>query len=162
MFQLWKKIPGLPRAKLVYMKGSKYKTDVGKAVQAAACSKFMNVLNGAGGCAFGAMIGITRFPLFEWLNAATGWNKTPEAYMEIGKRVQTLKQSFNVKHGIEPKKCNVNGRALGRPMQKEGANRNRTVAIETLVEGYWRLFNWDPQTGKPEKKVLNEKGECAY
>lgn len=155
MFQLWKKIPGLPKAKPIYLKGHKYKTDDGKADQAAACSKFMNVLNGAGGCAFGAMLGVTRFPLFEWLNAATGWNKTPEVYMEIGEGIQTLKQLFNIKHGIEPSKCRVNGRALGRPMQAEGANRNRAVNIEKLVEDYWRQFNWDPQTGIPERAIGN-------
>lgn len=157
MFQLWKKIAGLPKAKPVYLKGHKYKVDENKAVQAAACSKFMNVLNGAGACAFGAMLGITRFPLFEWLNAATGWNKSPEEYMAVGERVQTLKQSFNIKHGVEPKACKINERALGRPVQKKGANRNRTVAIEKLLEDYWRQFNWDPQTGVPEKGIRNNK-----
>ncbi len=149
MYQLWKKIPGLPKIKPIYLKGSKYKTDEGKSAQAAACSKFMNVLNGAGGCAFGAMLGITRFPLFEWLNAATGWDKTPEEYMEIGKELQTRKQAFNIKHGIDPQKCHVHERALGRPVQTEGANRNRSVAIETLVADYWRQFDWNPKTGEP-------------
>ena len=110
-------------------------------------------------CLFGSFLGAKRIPTFDWLNAATGWNRTPEEYMEIGERMQTLKQSFNVKHGIEPKKCRVNERALGRPIQTEGANRNRTVNIEKLVEDYWRQFNWDPQTGKPEQEALHGKGE---
>ena len=51
---------------------------------------------------FGAFLGASRLQFFEWLNAATGWEKTPEEYMEIGKRIQTLKQLFNFKHGIDP------------------------------------------------------------
>ena len=47
-------------------------------------------------------MGTPRFPLFEWFNAATGWRKSPEAYMAIGRRIQTLKQAFNIKHGIDP------------------------------------------------------------
>lgn len=80
--------------------------------------------------------------------------------MAIGKELQSRKQAFNIKHGIDPKKCRVHERALGRPVQKEGANRNRSVAIETLVADYWRQFDWDPKTGKPvttvRKKNANE------
>jgi len=48
MFQLWKKIKGLPKVGPLYFKGSKYVVDEEKAVKGAACSKFVNVLNGAG------------------------------------------------------------------------------------------------------------------
>jgi aldehyde:ferredoxin oxidoreductase len=153
MFRLWKKDKFLPRPWLVYRKSSKYKVTEKKAMEAAACSKFMNVLNGAGGCAFGAQIGVDRFPIFEWLNAATGWDKTPEEYMSIGKRLQTLKQAFNIKHGIDPKSTKPNPRALGQPSQSEGANKNRRVDIDKMVGDYWRQFNWDPQTGKPKDEV---------
>lgn len=130
------------------MKSSKYKTDRGKAVQAAACSKYMNVLNGAGACAFGAMMGASRFPIFEWLNAATGWKLSPEDYLEIGKRVQTIKQGFNIKHGIKPNNCRVHARALGNPPQIEGANRHRSVDLEQIIKDYRRHFGWDSETGE--------------
>ena len=60
MYRLWKKDKSLPRPWLMYRKKSKYKVSEKKAIEAAACSKFMNVLNGAGGCAFGAQIGTDR------------------------------------------------------------------------------------------------------
>ena len=154
MFRLWKKDKSLPRPWLMYRKSSKYKVTEKKAIEAAACSKFMNVLNGAGGCAFGAQIGSDRFPIFEWLNAATGWEKGPEEYLEIGKRLQTLKQAFNVKHGIDPKSTKPNPRALGQPPMTQGANKNRTVDLDQMIEDYWRQFNWNTETGTPPKEII--------
>lgn len=156
MFRLWKKVEGLPRPAFIYSKKSKYKADPKKPVKAAACSKFMNVLNGAGGCAFGAYIGVDRFPIFEWLDAATGWQRAPGEYMAIGARIQTLKQAFNIRHGVDPKKNRPNPRALGEPPLVEGANRGRRVELEKMISDYWRLFEWDAETGQPSDTLLKE------
>lgn len=158
MYQLWKKIKTLPKPGLVYSKNSKYQADEDKAIKAAACSKLMNVANGAGLCLFGAFLGLHRLPLFEWLNAATGWKKTPEDYMEIGERIQTLKQAFNVKHGVDPKRYMPNERTIGLPPQKKGANKGRSVDIDKMVAGYWSQFGWDVQTGKPTVEKLDDLG----
>ena len=72
MFQLWRRNDALPDPSLFYLKSSKYGDDRQKAAMAAACSRFVNVLNGAGACLFGAFLGVHRLPLFEWLNAASG------------------------------------------------------------------------------------------
>jgi len=128
--------------------------DAEKAEMGAACSCFVNLLNGAGGCLFGAFMGAERFPLFAWLNAATGWQRSPEDYMQIGARIQTLKQMFNLRHGIRPGRITMSDRALGRPPQTEGANEGRTVPIEMLKKGYWRQMGWDPETGVPTKETL--------
>jgi len=149
MFQLWKRVKDLPDVNFLYFKDSKYAFDEDKAMAAAACSCFMNVLNGAGGCLFGAFLGVHRLPVFEWLNAATGWSYTPEAYMATGKRIQTLKQSFNIKHGVTPSANVMSDRALGRPPLKAGANAGRTIEIEKMMRGYWRQFGWDERTGRP-------------
>jgi aldehyde:ferredoxin oxidoreductase len=158
MFQLWKKVKSLPAVKPLYHKDAKYKADEEKAIWSNACSKFMNVLNGSGVCMFGAFIGIKRTPTFDWLNAATGWNKSPEDYMEIGERIQTLKQQFNIKHGIEPKSFKANDRSLGIPPLLEGANKGRTVEIDKLMKDYWTAFGWDPETGKPKGETLAKLG----
>lgn len=158
MYQLWKKVEGLPKAKMLYHKNAKFVADEEKAVKAAACSKYNQVYNGAGLCMFGAFIGASRVPLFEWLNAATGWHKTPEEYMEIGGRIQTLRQAFNVKHGIEPKQFKASERALGRPPLKEGVNKGRSVDIEKMMSDYWGQFGWDRATGTPDSKCLEGLG----
>ncbi len=156
MFQLWKRVRGLPK-KLpfqIYHKNSKYRATEKHALEAAACSKYMNVVNGAGLCMFGTFLGIKRTPTFDWLNAATGWNKTPEEYMEIGMRIQTLKQAFNIRHGVDPRANRLSDRALGIPPQPQGANKGRTVPIEKMMEDYWRQFGWDPSTGAPTGETL--------
>lgn len=154
MFQLWRKLPSLPRPAKVYSKNLKYATDGEKAVMAAACARLMNVANSAGMCLFGLFLGVHRVPLFEWLNAATGWEKTAAEYMETGGRIQTVKQLFNIRQGIDPRSVTAPGRTLGRPPQKRGANRNREVDEKTLKREYWKAFGWNPETGIPEKKPL--------
>jgi len=96
----------------------------------------MSLANGAGMCMFGLFVGAKRVPTFDWLNAATGWQLTPEEYMTIGERIQTLKQAFNVKHGIEPRDNFLSNRALGKIPQKEGANKGRSVDLEKLAPDY--------------------------
>lgn len=149
MFQLWKRVKGLPRPRFLYFKERKYAADEDKAVMAAACSKFMNVANGAGMCLFGLFMGTRRTPTFDWLNAAAGWRRRPEEYMEIGERIQTLKQLFNFKHGVDPRSFKVSDRVLGRPAQSEGANRGRTMDLEKMRGDYWRRLGWDAETGRP-------------
>ncbi len=154
MYQLWKKVKSLPKADIMYSKNTKFVMDKEKTISGAACSKYMNVLNGTGTCLFGAFLGAERLPVFEWLNAATGWNKTPEDYMEIGERIQTLKQMFNIRHGIEPKAFQCSDRAIGRPPLEAGANKGRTVEIEKMMAGYWEEFEWDRRTGKPMPSAI--------
>jgi aldehyde:ferredoxin oxidoreductase len=158
MFQLWKADKSLPRPKLLYFKSSKYVADEEKARMAAACSKYLNVANGAGLCLFGLFLGAQRIGVFDWLNAATGWRKTPEEYLEIGGRIQTLRQWFNIRHGVDPRSFKVGDRVLGRPAQTVGANRGRTVDIEKMMSDYWRQFGWDGATGRPgETAITNLK-----
>jgi aldehyde:ferredoxin oxidoreductase len=160
MFQLWKKVKGLPKKWPfeIYTKNSRYEANDKKAKESAACSKYMCVVNGAGICMFGAFLGIKRTPTFDWLNAVTGWRKTPEEYMEIGERIQTLKQAFNVKHGIDPRANRLSDRAVGKAPLTEGANKGRTVQIEKMMNDYWTQFGWDPNTGKPRPECLARLG----
>lgn len=160
MFQLWKRVKGIPK-KLpfqIYTKNSRYLADDKKAREAASCSRYMAVVNGAGLCMFGSFLGVTRTPTFDWLNAVTGWNRTPEEYMEIGERIQTLRQAFNVKHGIDPAENKLHDRAVGRPPLIQGANGGRTVDIEKMMSDYWKEFGWDPVTGTPTTQTLTRLG----
>ncbi len=158
MFALWKKVEGLPKGKMLYLKDSKYKANKEKAVWAAACSCYTQLFNSAGLCMFGAFLGASRLNFFEWLNAATGWEKTPEEYMEIGKRIQTLKQAFNILHGIDPRALKVSARATGNPPLEEGVNKGRNVPLEKMMNDYWEEMGWDPEAGKPTRAILEQLG----
>jgi aldehyde:ferredoxin oxidoreductase len=81
--------------------------------------------------------------------------------MELAGDIQTLKQAFNVKHGIEPKDLKISDRALGRPVQNEGANKGRTIEIEEMMVHYWEEFGWDQATGKPRRETLERMGVSA-
>jgi aldehyde:ferredoxin oxidoreductase len=118
----------------------------------------MNVINGAGVCLFGAFLGTQRIPVFDWLNAATGWNDSPEAYLIIGQRIQTVKQLFNIKQGIAPADVRISRRVLGDPPQTTGANRGRTVPIEKLRRYYWREMGYDLESGVPTPECLHDLG----
>jgi aldehyde:ferredoxin oxidoreductase len=124
---------------------------------AAANSKFVNVVNGSGLCLFGSFLGVQRIPVFAWLNAATGWQKSAEEYLEIGERIQTLKQAFNLKQGIEPAALRASDRALGRHPLLSGANKGRSVDIENLTREYWKQFGWD-ENGKPTEETMKRLG----
>jgi aldehyde:ferredoxin oxidoreductase len=158
MWQLWKAVADLPRPALFYHKNAKFKADRNKARIAAANSRFMNVINGCGICLFGSFLGTKRIPTFAWLNAATGWNKTPNDYLEIGERIQTLKQMFNIKQGVDPASIRLSDLALGMPPASKGANKGRRVEIDALRRDYWTEFGWDQGTGKPTKESLTKLG----
>jgi aldehyde:ferredoxin oxidoreductase len=158
MFQLWRKIPDLPDPAMLYLKRSKYRNHREKAAMAVACSQYMNVVNGAGCCLFGAFLGAHRLPLFDWLNAATGWESSPQTYLTIGHRIQTVKQMFNLKQGIAPKNVRLSKRVLGIPPQTEGANKGVTIQLEKLRRYYWSRMGYDPETGVPGKQCLARLG----
>ena len=154
MYQLWRQVTFAPRLPRIYAKERKYDATSLQARMATANSQFMNVLNGAGVCLFGAFLGIHRIRIFDWLNAATGWHLTPDDYMDAGARIQTLKQAFNIKHGIQPKNFVIKGRPLGHPPMAHGANKDRSVDIDTLMAGYWGAFGWDTDTGHPSEAQI--------
>ncbi|MBF0120420.1 MAG: aldehyde ferredoxin oxidoreductase family protein [Desulfobacterales bacterium] len=149
MFQLWNRVKGAPKVSMFFSKDTKYIPDEKKAQMAAYSSKFMNIANASGLCLFGAFLGVGRLPIFEWLNMATGFKKNPEEYIEIGAKIQNLKQSFNIKHGIDPRDYKVCERALGRPPLATGPNKDRTIDIEKMMSLYWQQFEWNKDTGKP-------------
>ncbi|PKN59658.1 MAG: aldehyde ferredoxin oxidoreductase, partial [Deltaproteobacteria bacterium HGW-Deltaproteobacteria-11] len=155
MFQLWKTVKSLPPVHPLHLKKTRFVADKNKAVKSVACSRFMNVVNGAGLCLFGVFIGSKRIRTFDYLNAATGWDLSPEEYMEMGEKVQTLKQAFNIKHGIDPHSFRIHGRATGEPPQKEGMNRGRTIPVEQMIKDYWKQSGWDPATGKPTGESMS-------
>ncbi len=159
IFQLWQKVPDLPKLKnRFYPKSAKYADPAEKAEWAIACSQFVALLNAAGGCIFGAMMGVHRYPIFEWLNAATGWQKTPKEFMQMGARIQSLRQAFNAREGL-PLQHTINHRAAGYPVQIEGANRGAQVDLNALVPLYWQAMGWNTQTGQPPLPELLPDGD---
>jgi aldehyde:ferredoxin oxidoreductase len=158
LYGLWKRVKGLPRPKPLITVKSKYVADRKKAVCAVANSCFSQFYNGAGLCLFGALIGVHKVPIFEWMNAAVGWDRSPGEYMELGRRVQTLKQLFNIKHGIEPISLKVHHRTIGDPLQVVGPNKGRSFDLGKMMRDYWDEIGWDSESGVPTVETIEELG----
>ena len=118
---------------------------------------YTNAANGAGLCLFGLIIG-GDVPVFDWINAVTGWRKSNDEYLEIGHRILALRQSFNVREGVDPRSVRLPDRILGRPPLKRGPLAGVTLDNEAMIEDYYHHLGWDPKTGWPTRERLSELG----
>ncbi len=156
MYRLWTRVSTLPKPPLFYNKNDSFRPTADLGRKSAAMSNFTNFYNALGVCMFGTLLGVDHLPLFDWVNAATGWDLTPEDFLKIGRRIQTLRQQFNVKQGIQPAEIRVSPRALGLPKLKSGPNQDNVVDLDAMRRYYWQAIGWDPETGIPTKDTLRD------
>ena len=117
------------------------------------------LVDGAGGCYYGQMMGVHMWKLVEYLNAAEGWDYDGDHYMEIGERIQTLRQLFNIKQGIDPASVKLPKRMLGEPALSSGPLKGVTLEKNReQVSSHWRAFGWDDKTGVPLKGTVERLG----
>jgi aldehyde:ferredoxin oxidoreductase len=156
------KLRGYPRLPARFPVAERFQADEIRAHIAKGNSLLKQVVDGAGICQFSLMMNVSRMPVFEYLNAATGWDKTPEAYMEIGRRIQTLKQLFNVRQGIDPWTLKIPPKAYGIPPQARGPNQGRTFDLDQMMRDYWTAMGWDGDSGVPTAETIQELGLDGY
>ncbi|MFO7952490.1 MAG: aldehyde ferredoxin oxidoreductase family protein [Bacillota bacterium] len=157
MMHLWEKVSWAPRVTR-YPKAEEYIPSENEALKAVAGASFKQVLDGSGGCLFAAISGLQHWPLFEWLNAVTGWDKSADEYMEIGRRMQTLRQMFNIREGINPLDFKMPDRLAGNPPLEEGPLKDKMVPIEEMIKLYWKYFGWDEKNGAPLEDTISKLG----
>ena len=157
MMHLWEEVSWAP-AVTGHNKAEEYVASDREALKGVAGACYKQVVDGAGGCLFAAMSGIQHWPIFKWLNAATGWDKSADQYMEIGRRIQTLRQQFNIREGVEPASFRMPGRLAGNPPLKEGPLKGKSLPIEAMMKLYWKHFGWDEETGVPLAATLEQLG----
>ena len=117
------------------------------------------LVDGAGGCYYGQMMGVHMWKLIDWLNAAEGWDFDGDHYMQIGERIQTLRQLFNVKQGIDPASVKLPRRMLGEPPLEHGPLKGVTLEKHRAqVSSHWRAFGWDGETGVPTEETVKRLG----
>ena len=155
LMELHKKFKRVKPVKQVSLKSSKY--NYGKAGEFQTInSKFVQVANGAGVCMFALLVG--EYPLFEWINAATGWNVNAEEALTIGERILTLRHSFNVREGVKPADTRIRHRAGGYPPLTKGPLANITLDLDKMASRYYAQLGWDYETGMPQKERLQALG----
>ena len=160
LFRLWEKSEQAPTVGRLYSRASRHQPNTENGRMAALISMLKMVIDGAGLCLFGAQTGIDRLQVFEYLNAVTGWQKTADEYLEIGRRIQTLRQLFNIREGIDPRSLKISPRALGAPPLKEGPLKGKTFDLDALMQHYWHAMGWDGQTGIPLNETVEQMGLC--
>lgn len=157
LLQLWEKVSWAPKSG-VYAKAEEYIPGEKVALKTVAASCYKELTDGAGGCIFAMITGVQHWKLFDWLNAATGWEKTPDEYMEIGKRIQTLRQLFNIQQGVDPRSFKIHKRMAGDPPLREGPLKGKSVPIEAMMQLHWKAYGWDEQTGAPLPETVEQLG----
>jgi aldehyde:ferredoxin oxidoreductase len=112
------------------------------------------LVDGAGGCYYAEMMGVHMWRLIDYLNAANGWDYDGDHYMQIGERIQTLRQLFNIKHGVAPKSFVLPDRMAGKPPLTNGPLKGVQLRNTEQVSLYWKTFGWDAETGIPTEESL--------
>jgi aldehyde:ferredoxin oxidoreductase len=127
----------------------------GKGPLSATASRYLQVGNCAGVCVMPFMF-FGTYPLIELLNAVTGWGMDVSEALTAGARIQTLRQSFNLREGITAQSVRLPDRMLGRPPQKEGPLAGVTIDVDSLAREYRQAMGWHPETGAPTVATLQQ------
>ena len=158
LFRLHTRLEDVKDVPLISSSNSALEASDENAKKAVLTSKYTQLVNACGLCMFGSFLGADRLRVFDYINAVAGWEKTPEDYMEIGHRIQTLRQMFNIREGVNPWDNRMNLRLAGQPAQNEGPNKERAFDINTLMQKYWQEMGWDAETGVPLDETIEALG----
>jgi len=115
------------------------------------------ILNAGGFCEF------TNFALapdshLALINAATGFNYTPEERAKLGQRIFAMRHAFNLREGFRRKDATISDRAIGKPPLKEGPLAGVTVDVERMADNFFRKMGYDVETAVPKKETLEYIG----
>ena len=113
--------------------------------------KFHQTIEALGFCSF-AMV-FARYPYLEMINAAFGWDITPEELLQTGHRIQTLRQMFNAREGAI--RHELSSRVLGNPPYTKGPLKNVSLDLEVMAQGYYKGMGFD-ENGLPKEETLKE------
>ena len=124
------------------------------AMRSVANACYAMLVDGAGGCYYGMMFGTHAWNPCKYLNAAAGWEKSGDEYMEIGKRIQTLRQMFNIKQGIDPASWKLPERMAGNPPLPDGPLKGVKLQNGEMVRLHWQGFGWNAENGVPTQETI--------
>jgi len=120
----------------------------GRQLMGGSCTQ--DLVNVLGLCSFGLDLGIP-VPLVDWANRTTGWIRDDgnplsfTDYLEIGRRVKTLRHCFNLRESEELGKARMPDRARGIPPLDAGPNAGSPTSQQwdDAEEDYYRAMGWD-------------------
>ncbi len=117
-------------------------------------SAFHQSLSCIGLCMFSTIFG--SYPGLELINSLTGWDMNADDFCENGWRIQTLRQAFTLREGVEIAKNVLNGRVVGEPPFEKGPTKGITVDYKDFFNGVCRELGWNPENGYPLEETLKK------
>ncbi len=88
------------------------------------------------------------------LVAATGWEMPLDDILLAGERIWNLKRAFNCRLGLSRAEERL-PQLLLQPLS-EGGTQGHVPELELMLREYYEARRWDPETGKPSRKKLEE------
>ena len=90
--------------------------------------------------------------VLDMLNGATGWALTAEDLALMGERITNLKRCLNHRLGLK----RANDRLPRLVLQKleDGGTEGYVPGFERLLDMYYEVRSWDPETGMPSPEKL--------
>jgi len=162
---LWEFVSWAPPVTRPYFKAKEFVPSDEETLKSVAGACVKQLLDATGGCLFALTTGLQHWRLFEWLNAATGETRTPDEWMEAGKRIQTARAAFGAREKAADAGKDrardyalANARIYGDPPLTRGPLAGNTVPLQAMVERYRREFGWDEKNGTPLPATLERLG----
>ncbi|MHA1200165.1 MAG: aldehyde ferredoxin oxidoreductase family protein [Candidatus Heimdallarchaeaceae archaeon] len=128
----------------------------GKGLNHSFGSKVTMAMNCLNICLFSAMFGDLH--LIEAIEGITGWDYSLEEFLEVGERVQNLRQAFNVREGFKPSDFVLPDRIKGIPPLDSGPTAGVTIDLDSMVNEFYEFMDWNKEDGKPSKEKLQSLG----
>ncbi|MCP4760407.1 MAG: aldehyde ferredoxin oxidoreductase family protein [archaeon] len=120
-------------------------------------AKFWQSFCGVGFCLF--MGYMDEYPFYDILKSIVSWEMTGSEFIEIGHRIQTLRQMFNAREGAirheSPK------RMLGSPPLEKGPLKGVTIPAEEMIQAYYKGMGF-AENGIPLKETLEKLDLVKY
>lgn len=91
------------------------------------------------------------------VNLVTGWDLSVAEYKKAGERVYNLARAFSNREGLTAEEDTLPKRLLEDPLP-EGPAEGHVNELPVLLEAYYRLRQWDRESGKPTPEKLAELG----
>ncbi len=128
----------------------------GKAAMVKWAEDFGAVIDALGLCKIAYIgMGITPDLVARAFQAVTGAEIDTEQLLKAGERINNLERLLNLKLGLTPLQDTLPDRFIEEPLP-EGPSRGEVIRISELVREYYHLREWNPVTGRPSDKKLQE------
>lgn len=130
------------------------KDDAKKVVAQKMTVGFHQSLCSAGLCMFSTLFG--PYPFSDLINAYTGWDLDVDDLLKIGYRIQTLRQAFTLREGVEIADNELPGRTTGHPPDEKGPHKGTTVDYKEFYSKYCEEMGWNRENAHPKKDTLKD------